>query len=380
MSSRCLAATTAVAAVFIAVVSWGLSTGPYIRQPLRHNSWGPLPDLAAPGDIREFIIPEWTTEQAYAKSRLDASASAPHPVPALVGASTDYGVNHKELASLSIEWASNWSWHTSPVIASLRTLPQYVWRVKGLDLHFIHIRADLTTARDCPAAASRIRRLPLLLLHGWPGSVLEFLRIIPLLTTRCGPGGTLFDVVAPSLPGFGFSSVPATPGLGVIATAELFIQLMGRLGYSSRPEGWWVQGGDWGGVIATSIAQVIGAALPEDRAPLRLPPVPARLPLRGVHLNFVPAVPLWSALVYAVSEGLPASLQWMVWGTGEAGRLEYERSGLPLPRLLANLLEITGYMHLQVRPGGSRTSVSFFCIHIPGLFLRLMLRRRGLTL
>ena len=127
--------------------------------------------------------------------------------------------------------------------------------------------------------------------------MLEFLRVIPLLTSRCGPGGTLFDVIAPSLPGFGFSSVPTVPGLGVMATAELFIRLMGRLGYSARPEGWWVQGGDWGGVVATSIAQVVGAATVEDRQFLGLPPAPAPLPLRGVHINFVPAVPAWSALV-----------------------------------------------------------------------------------
>ena len=340
---RCLTSTILAVISLVAMLAWTMSTGAFVRQPLRRHAWGALPDLEEPTDIRTFSFPDWAAEEAFAKKRL---AERPlHPVPRLTGESNSpatYGVDHDELAKLSSEWANSWSWRESPVISTLRGFPHYIWRVAGIDVHFMHVHANpAAPAAGCPA---NVRRMPLLLLHGWPGSVLEFSRVLPLLTERCGPNGTIFDVVAPSLPGFGFSSVPTVGGLGVVATAELFVRLMGRLGYNGQPEGWWVQGGDWGGVIAAAIAQVIGAAAPEDRQFLRLPASASRLPLRGVHVNFVAAAPLWSALMYGASAALPQSLQWLLWGGGDAGVAEYERSGLPLARLVTRILDLTGYL------------------------------------
>jgi hypothetical protein len=104
-------------------------------------------------------------------------------------------------------------------------------------------------------------------------------------------------------------------------------------------------------MVATSIAQIASAATPADRAALFMPPLSPVV--RGVHLNFFPSAPLWAGAVFAASSVLPRSLQWVLWGADAAGDREYSRSGLPLPALVARILETTGYMHQQVgRKGG----------------------------
>lgn len=136
-------------------------------------------------------------------------------------------------------WRTQYDWRRCE--ARLNSMGQFVTEIDGLDIHFLHVRS------------SRADALPLVLTHGWPGSVREFLDVIPLLTEP--DEGLAFHVVAPSLPGFGFSGKPAETGWGVERTGRAWAVLMQRLGYGR----WVAQGGDWGSAVTTAI----GAQAPE---------------------------------------------------------------------------------------------------------------------
>jgi pimeloyl-ACP methyl ester carboxylesterase len=135
-------------------------------------------------------------------------------------------------------WANTYDWRKRE--ARINAFPQFRTEIDGLGIHFLHVRS--------PHAAAA----PLILTHGWPGSIVEFLKVIPLVTDPGAHGGSAsdaFHVVCPSLPGFGFSDKPKQPGWGVEKTARAWGQLMLRLGYT-----WYfAQGGDWGALVTTSI-------------------------------------------------------------------------------------------------------------------------------
>lgn len=113
--------------------------------------------------------------------------------------------------------------------------------MSGLDIHFLHVK---------PKDAKGKKVLPLLLQHGWPGSVLEFYKIIPLLTTPKPEYDFVFEVVVPSLPGFGFSDPAIRPGLGGSEMAVVLKNLMLRLGFNK----FYTQGGDWGAIVTANMA------------------------------------------------------------------------------------------------------------------------------
>jgi pimeloyl-ACP methyl ester carboxylesterase len=163
------------------------------------------------------------------------------------------GVPLGYLQELCEYWAHGYDWRATE--ARLNELPQFRTEIDGLGIHFIHVRS-----RDPDALA-------LILTHGWPGSIVEFLKVI-------GPLSETFHVVCPSLPGYGFSDRPVQPGWGIERIARAWIELMARLGY----ERYGAQGSDWGTSISTSIAQqdpgrVVGIHL----TPPLAPPDPATL-------------------------------------------------------------------------------------------------------
>lgn len=137
-------------------------------------------------------------------------------------------------------WSTKYVWKERE--AFLNQFPQFKTRVDGLDLHFLHVKP-----KTVPKGAEVV---PLLLLHGWPGSVREFYDMIPLLTTPRKEQNLVFEVIAPSLPGYGFSQGAAKPGLGAAQMAVVMNDLMARLAFSR----YYVQGGDWGGIIVSHMA------------------------------------------------------------------------------------------------------------------------------
>ena len=135
-------------------------------------------------------------------------------------------------------WAETYDWRQRE--AQLNRFSQFTTEIDGLGIHFIHVRSKHPEAR------------PLIITHGWPGSVVEFHKVIEPLTDPTAHGGSMadaFHVVCPSLPGFGFSAKPDTTGWGVDRIARAWAVLMERLGYSR----YFAQGGDWGSAVTTAI-------------------------------------------------------------------------------------------------------------------------------
>lgn len=135
-------------------------------------------------------------------------------------------------------WADTYDWRARE--AALNRFPQFMTTIDGLDVHFIHARSPHEGA------------MPLIMTHGWPGSIVEFHKVIePLVdpTRFGGDAADAFHVVCPSLPGYGFSGKPTTTGCGVDRIAEMWTQLMARLGYDRYA----AQGGDWGSAVTTAI-------------------------------------------------------------------------------------------------------------------------------
>src|SRR5271165_5445892 len=169
------------------------------------------------------------------------------------------GVQLATVQDLANYWATEYDWRRCE--AKLNTLPQFITIIDGLDVHFIHVRSPQQNA------------LPLIVSHGWPGSIIEQLKIIEPLTNPTEHGGSAsdaFDVVIPSLPGYGFSGKPAVTGWGPDRIARAWAVLMGRLGYTRYV----AQGGDWGTAISAAMARQAPAGL------------------LGIHVNFAQMVPL----------------------------------------------------------------------------------------
>jgi len=142
------------------------------------------------------------------------------------------------LQDLATYWRTTYDWRKCE--ARLNALDQFVTDIDGLGIHFLHVRSPQPDA------------LPLILTHGWPGSVIEFMRVIGPLTDPAAhgaAGGQAFHVVAPSLPGYGFSAKPDRTGWGVERIATAWAMLMKRLGYDR----WVAQGGDWGAFVTNAI-------------------------------------------------------------------------------------------------------------------------------
>jgi pimeloyl-ACP methyl ester carboxylesterase len=168
------------------------------------------------------------------------------------------GVQLAVMQNLARYWATNYDWRK--VEAKLNSYPQFITNIDGLDIHFIHVRSKEKNA------------LPLLVIHGWPGSIIEQLKLIEPLTNPVAFGGSAsdaFDVVIPSMAGYGFSGQPTSPGWGAEQMARAFAVLMQRLGHTSYV----AQGGDWGAIIADQM----GVQAPSG--------------LVAIHTNFPGAVP-----------------------------------------------------------------------------------------
>ncbi|HSC36352.1 MAG TPA: epoxide hydrolase, partial [Chitinophagaceae bacterium] len=151
------------------------------------------------------------------------------------------GVQLATMQKLASYWAKEYDWRK--VEARLNALPQFITTIDGVDIHFIHVRSKHKNA------------LPVIITHGWPGSIIEQLKIIGPLTDPTSYGGKAedaFDVVIPSLPGHGFSGKPTTTGWEPVKIAHAWIELMNRLGYKKYV----AQGGDWGNAVSETMALI----------------------------------------------------------------------------------------------------------------------------
>jgi pimeloyl-ACP methyl ester carboxylesterase len=185
------------------------------------------------------------------------------------------GVKLATMQALARYWATDYDWRK--VEARLNALPNFITEIDGLDIHFIHVKSKHESA------------LPMIITHGWPGSVIEQLKIIEPLTNPTAHGGSAadaFHVVIPSLPGYGFSGKPTAPGWNPVRIAKAWATLMQRLGYTQYV----AQGGDWGNAVSEIMA-------------LQQPPG-----LLGISTNMPAAVPADVSKALAFHEAPPANL------------------------------------------------------------------------
>ncbi len=156
------------------------------------------------------------------------------------------GVQLETMQKLARYWATDYDWRK--VEARLNSLPQFITEIDGLDIHFIQVRSKHENA------------LPLIVTHGWPGSIIEQLKIIDPLTNPTAHGGSAsdaFDVVIPSMPGYGFSGKPTSTGWGPERMGRAWAELMKRLAYTRYV----AQGGDWGAFVVDQIGVQAPAGL-----------------------------------------------------------------------------------------------------------------------
>jgi pimeloyl-ACP methyl ester carboxylesterase len=201
-------------------------------------------------DIRPVKID--TSEEAVADMRRRV-AGARQPTPELV-ADRSQGVQLATIQELARYWATDYDWRACE--AKLNALPQFKTEIDGVDVHFIHVKSPHPNA------------LPLIMTHGWPGSVIELLDVIGPLTdppAHGGSAGDAFDLVLPSLPGYGYSSQPTEIGWDAGRIASAWTELMHRLGYDR----WVAQGGD----VGASVTDAMGRQAPDG--------------LLGIHVNLL---------------------------------------------------------------------------------------------
>jgi pimeloyl-ACP methyl ester carboxylesterase len=228
---------------------------------------------AAPADdvIRPFRVSVPEADLTELRRRINATRWPDRETVA----DESQGVPLATMQELARYWGTDYDWRRCE--AKLNALPQFITEIDGLDIHFIHVRSKHESA------------LPLIVTHGWPGSVIEQLKIIDPLTNPTAHGAIAsdaFHLVIPSLPGYGFSGKPTTTGWDPPHIARAWVVLMRRLGYVQFVS----QGGDWGGAITN----VMGEQAPPG--------------LLGIHVNFPATIPPDIAKALQANDPLPTGL------------------------------------------------------------------------
>src|SRR2546429_4041177 len=235
-----------------------------------------LTDVAQPTgsdgtDIRPFRFKAADADLTDLRRRINATK---WPEREWVPDSSD-GVPLRTMQNLARYWGTEYDWKKCE--AKLSALPQFTTEINGLDVHFIHVKSKHPNA------------LPVIVTHGWPGSIIEQLKIIEPLTNPTAFGGTAadaFHVVIPSLPGYGFSGKPTTAAWNPVSIPPARAELMQRLGYTRYV----AQGGDWG----NAVSEVMALQQPQG--------------LLGIHTNMAATVPANISKALAFHEAPPANL------------------------------------------------------------------------
>jgi len=260
-----------VAASKFSIVEAVASRARNIQEEATMTQPGAAPTNEQANAIRPFQWNFSDAELADLKRRVNATR---WPDRELVTDATQ-GVQLATMQKLARYWGSDYDWRKGE--AKLKAVPHFITEIDGVDIHFIHVRSKEKNA------------LPVIVTHGWPGSVIEQLKIIDLLTNPTGHGGKAedaFDVVIPSLPGYGFSGKPTALGWDPIRIARAWATLMNRLGYTRYV----AQGGDWGNAVTEQMALQTPAGL------------------IGIHTNMPATIPDDIAKALATGGPAPAGL------------------------------------------------------------------------
>jgi pimeloyl-ACP methyl ester carboxylesterase len=222
-------------------------------------------------DIRPFHFSAKDSDLADLRRRIEATR---WPARETVGDSSQ-GVQLATIQKLAKHWATNYDWRI--IESRINAVPNFITHIDGLDIHFIHVRSKHENA------------LPLLMAHGWPGSIIELMKVIGPLTDPTAYGGRAedaFSLVIPSMPGYGFSEKPLEAGWNPVRIADAYIELMQGLGYTR----YGAQGGDWGSIVVDLMA-------------VKAPPG-----LIGIHSNMPGVIPPELDAALFRGEPIPAGL------------------------------------------------------------------------
>lgn len=294
------------------LVLWLLSRRRMKTLEMGDGWWGsgdkPLRDKDGEG-IRPFQVKVSEKEIQDLYERLDKARYT----PPLEGSNFNYGFNSIYLQRVISYWRSQFDFQKQVKI--LNQYPHFKTTIEGIEVHFIHVKPS----RNLSGQTAR----PLMMVHGWPGSFYEFYKIIPLLTDLAGHGlsgeDVAFEVICPSIPGYGFSEAPHKQGFNSVAAARIFHKLMQRLGFQE----YYLQGGDWGSHITTIMAQM----LPKS--------------VKGLHVNmiFIRNIGFGGLLDLMLGAYVP----WLVGLTREDSRRLFPY----IEKHLYHMLRESGYMHIQ---------------------------------
>ncbi|XP_029965820.1 LOW QUALITY PROTEIN: epoxide hydrolase 1 [Salarias fasciatus] len=268
--------------------------------------WGPGPRPTAEEDdsIRPFTITTSDEELQDLHRRIDHT----RPVPSLEDSRFTYGFNSQYLSTVVSYWRNDFDWRRQ--VQKLNQYPHYKTTIEGIDVHYLHVK---------PKTSEGTRTVPLIMVHGWPGSFYEFYGLIPLLTDPSDKDHLVFEVVCPSIPGYGFSAAPCKKGFDSVCAARVFLKLMRRLGFQQ----FYAHGGDWGWLVTTNMAQLD----PKN--------------VKGLHVNFAPPAKPGLAMTLSILLGrhFPKLFGFTAMDT--------ERLYPCLDKLVLESIKETGYMHIQ---------------------------------
>uniref|UniRef100_A0A3Q4GXL4 Epoxide hydrolase n=1 Tax=Neolamprologus brichardi TaxID=32507 RepID=A0A3Q4GXL4_NEOBR len=262
-------------------------------------------DAGEDDTIRSFRVTTSDQELEDLYRRIDLT----RPFPSLEDSQFNYGFNSQYLQKVVSYWRNEFDWRKQ--VDKLNQYPHFKTKIEGIDIHYLHVKP-----KKVPEGTSAV---PLIMVHGWPGSFYEFYGLIPLLTDLSNPHDLVFEVVCPSIPGYGFSEAPHKKGFDSVCAARIFHKLMKRLGFQQ----YYAHGGDWGWLVTTNMAQL------EPKT------------VKGLHLNFAP--PSKPGLSMALSMMLGRHFPKLFGFTD----FDIQRLFPCMEKLVVEFIKETGYMHIQ---------------------------------
>ncbi|GAB6023970.1 hypothetical protein CHUAL_008699 [Chamberlinius hualienensis] len=251
--------------------------------------------------IRKFSINVSDKVLEVLKVQLKATV---YPEP-LENANFEYGFNSDYLKTVVDYWINKYDWKKQE--AKINSFSHFKTQIDGIDVHFMHVKPK--------SVGPKMRVLPLIMVHGWPGSFVEFLEIVHLLTKPHPERDFIFEVVVPSIPGYGFSSASHQKGFNQMSAAYVFDKLMQRLGYSY----YYTHGGDWGSLIVQNMA----LQYPER--------------VKALHMTVAMGRDKWTHLKTFIGTVFPS----LVVDDKDYSKL------YPLKDQFLKLMRESGYMHIQ---------------------------------
>ncbi|XP_051264878.1 epoxide hydrolase 1 [Dicentrarchus labrax] len=255
--------------------------------------------------IRPFKVATSDEELEDLYRRIDQT----RPVPSLEDSQFNYGFNSQYLQKVVSYWRNDFDWRRQ--VDKINQYPHFKTNIEGIDIHYLHVKP-----KKVPEGTTVI---PLIMVHGWPGSFYEFYGLIPLLTEPSDPGDLVFEVVCPSIPGYGFSEAPHKKGFDSVCAARIFHKLMRRLGFQQ----FYAHGGDWGWLVTTNMAQLEPTTV------------------NGLHVNFAPPSKPTLPIVLSIMLGRRFP---KLFGFTD---IDIQRLFPPTEKLVVESIKESGYMHIQ---------------------------------